>query len=196
MKFTISTTIVDALFKGGVRVKEKKLNDFLTMELGGRGVVDTNRSVLLEEFFKDPTRYIRDKGVLKEIQMTDAYARMEGTVRDEIIFEKDRSKLRDKDVINLFGWSKAAANVKTSVHCITKDFLDAAAEEARNPTTTIEAIKLEGVYESVHNARWHHVVEVSDGDERKKTGTGMDVKEGEPKKSWTYKKVGDTFEKG
>ncbi|RNC59251.1 putative retrotransposon hot spot (RHS) protein, partial [Trypanosoma cruzi] len=165
------------------------------MELGGRGVVDTNRSVLLEEFFKDPTRYIRDKGVLKEIQMTDAYARMEGTVRDEIIFEKDRSKLRDKDVINLFGWSKAAANVKTSVHCITKDFLDAAAEEARNPTTTIEAIKLEGVYESVHNARWHHVVEVSDGDERKKTGTGMDVKEGEPKKSWTYKKVGDTFEK-
>ncbi|PWV05339.1 putative retrotransposon hot spot protein (RHS) [Trypanosoma cruzi] len=195
MKFTISTTIVDVLFKGGVRVKEKKLNDFLTMELGGRGVVDTNRSVLLEEFFKDPTKYIRDEGALKEIQITDAYARMERAVRDEIIFEKDRSKLRDKDVVNLFGWSKAAANVKTSVHCITKDFLDAAAEEARILTTTIVAIKLEGVYESVHNARWHHVVEVSDGDERKKTGTGMDVKEGEPKKSWTYKKVGNTFEK-
>ncbi|RNC39870.1 retrotransposon hot spot (RHS) protein [Trypanosoma cruzi] len=195
MKFTISTTIEEVLFKGGVRVKEKKLNDFLTMELGGRGVVDTNRSVLLEEFFKDPTKYIRDKGALKEIQITDAYARMERAVRDEIFFEKDRSKLRDKDVVNLFGWSKAAANVKTSVHCITKDFLDAAAEEARILTTTIVAIKLEGVYESVHNASWHHVVEVSDGDERKKTGTGMDVKEGEPKKSWTYKKVGNTFEK-
>ncbi|RNC34838.1 retrotransposon hot spot (RHS) protein [Trypanosoma cruzi] len=112
MKFTFSTIIEDVLFKGGVRVKEKKLNDFLTMELGGRGVVGTNRSVLLKEFFKDPTKYVRDEGVLKEIQITDAYARMEGTVRDEIIFEKDRSKLCDKGAINLFGWSEAAANVK------------------------------------------------------------------------------------
>ncbi|PWU89662.1 putative retrotransposon hot spot (RHS) protein [Trypanosoma cruzi] len=33
MKFTISTTIEDVLFKGRARVKEKKLNDFLTREL-------------------------------------------------------------------------------------------------------------------------------------------------------------------
>ncbi|PWV09132.1 putative retrotransposon hot spot protein (RHS) [Trypanosoma cruzi] len=61
MKFTISTNIEDVLFKGRVRVNEMKLSDYLTEELDGRGVVDTNRDVLLEEFFKDPTKYIRDK---------------------------------------------------------------------------------------------------------------------------------------
>ncbi|EAN94122.1 putative retrotransposon hot spot (RHS) protein [Trypanosoma cruzi] len=49
---------------------------------------------------------------------------------------------------------------------------------------------LEGLYESVYNARWHHVVEVPGGQ-----GTGMEVKEGKPKQSWTYKKAGNTFEK-
>ncbi|EAN90070.1 retrotransposon hot spot (RHS) protein, putative, partial [Trypanosoma cruzi] len=49
---------------------------------------------------------------------------------------------------------------------------------------------LEGLYESVYNARWSHVVEVPDGE-----GTGMEVKEGKPPQSWTYKKVGYTLEK-
>ncbi|RNF06400.1 putative retrotransposon hot spot (RHS) protein [Trypanosoma cruzi] len=189
MKFTISTTIEDVLFKGRVRVKEKKLNDFLTMELGGRGVVATNRSVLLKEFFKNPAKYIRDKGALKEIQTTDAYARMEGAVDEEMIFDEDKRKLSDKGVNNLIGWSEAAANVKTSVHDFTKHSLDAALEEARNPTTSA-AEKLEGLYESVYSARWHHVVEVPGGE-----GTGMEVKEGKPEQSWNYKKAGNTLEK-
>ncbi|EAN97715.1 putative retrotransposon hot spot protein [Trypanosoma cruzi] len=56
---------------------------------------------------------------------------------------------------------------------------------------------LEGLYESVYNASWHHVKEVPDGDERKKAGTGMGMKveKGKPKQSWTYKKVGYTLEK-
>ncbi|PWU96076.1 putative retrotransposon hot spot (RHS) protein [Trypanosoma cruzi] len=190
MKFTFSTIIEDVLFKGGVRVKEKKLNDFLTMELGGRGVVGTNRSVLLKEFFKDPTKYIRDEGVLKEIQITDAYARMERAVRDEIIFEKDRIKLYKNGFNNLFGWSEATAEVNAGVHCITNDTLDAALEEAGKPTMTIAPRYLEGLYESVYNARWHHVVEVPGGE-----GTGLKVREGEPPQSWTYREVGNTLEK-
>ncbi|KAF5216322.1 hypothetical protein ECC02_010921 [Trypanosoma cruzi] len=193
MKFTISTTIEEVLFKGGVRVKEKKLNDFLTRELDGRGVVATNRSVLLKEFFKDPKKYIRVKGVLKEIQATDAYARMERTVRGEIIFEEDLSKLYKNGVSNLLGWSEAAANVKTTVHKFTKQSLDAALEEVRKPTTTIAPEKMEGLYESVYNARWSHVVEIPDGEEQKKTG--MEVKKGKPIHSWTYKEVGESFEK-
>ncbi|PWV16744.1 putative retrotransposon hot spot (RHS) protein [Trypanosoma cruzi] len=190
MKFTISTTIEEALFKGGVRVKEKKLNDFLTMELGGRGVVATNRSVLLKEFFKDPTKYIRDKGVLNEIQITDAYARMEGVVRDEMDMEEDIKKLYKNGVRTLLKWSEAAAEVKAGVHDITNEFLDAALVELRDPTTTGASEKLEGYYESVYNARWSHVVEIPDGD-----GTGLEVREGKPEQSWTYKKFGDTLEK-
>ncbi|RNF01786.1 retrotransposon hot spot (RHS) protein, partial [Trypanosoma cruzi] len=95
----------------------------------------------------------------------------------------------------LTAWSEAAAEIKASVHDITKQTLDAALEEVRNPAATTASIKLEGLYESVYNARWHHVVEIPDGDKRKKTGMGMEVKEGKPKQSWTYKKSGRTFEK-
>ncbi|RNF08368.1 retrotransposon hot spot (RHS) protein, partial [Trypanosoma cruzi] len=51
-------------------------------------------------------------------------------------------------------------------------------------------IKLEGLYESVYNASWHHVVEIPDGE-----GTGMKVEEGKPEQSWTYREVGNTLEK-
>ncbi|PWU94317.1 putative retrotransposon hot spot (RHS) protein [Trypanosoma cruzi] len=194
MKFTISTNIEDVLFKGGVRVNEMRLNDFLTKELDGRGIVDTNRDVLLEEFFKEPTKYIRDKGALNEIQASGAYFRMEGAVKGEVIFDEDIRRLCDKGVNNLPGRSLAAAEVKAAVHNSSKHFLDAAAEEARNLETTIAAIRLEGCYESVHNARWSHAVEVPDGVERKKTGTGMEVHEGKPPQSWTYKKADDAIE--
>ncbi|PBJ69132.1 retrotransposon hot spot (RHS) protein [Trypanosoma cruzi cruzi] len=49
---------------------------------------------------------------------------------------------------------------------------------------------LEGYYESVYNARWHHVVEVPGGE-----GTGMEVREGEPPQPWTYREVGYTLER-
>ncbi|KAF8289874.1 putative retrotransposon hot spot (RHS) protein, partial [Trypanosoma cruzi] len=48
---------------------------------------------------------------------------------------------------------------------------------------------LEGLYESVYNAGWHHVMEVPGGE-----GTEMKVKEGKPPQPWTYKKVGYTLE--
>ncbi|PWV07141.1 putative retrotransposon hot spot protein (RHS) [Trypanosoma cruzi] len=190
MKFTISTTIEEVLFKGEFRYKEMKLNDFLLLRFGGKGVVDTNENVLLEEFFKEPARYIHDAGVLGEIRTTGAYLRIEGAVRDEMDKDEDVCRLKQAGVSNLQKWSEAAEQVKESVHEITKSFLDAAFEEASNPTATVLPIKMEGYYESVYNARWHHVVEVPDDN-----GIGMKVEEGKPKQSWTYKEVGETLEK-
>ncbi|EKG05520.1 retrotransposon hot spot (RHS) protein, putative, partial [Trypanosoma cruzi] len=131
-----------------------KLNDFLTMEMEGKGILRANRNVLLKGFFKNPTSYIRDAGILGEIQATDAYLSMEGTVREEMDLEEEVRKLHDNGVNNLLGWSRAAEGVKASVRDDNKNSLDAALEEARNPTTTSAAIKLEGFYESVYNARW------------------------------------------
>ncbi|RNC51434.1 retrotransposon hot spot (RHS) protein [Trypanosoma cruzi] len=91
---------------------------------------------------------------------------------------------------NLLRWLVAAAEVTASVYETNKRFLDAAAEETRNPKKSSASIYLEGHYESVYNARWHHVVEVPGG-----KGTGMKVEEGEPPQSWTYKAVGYTLEK-
>ncbi|RNC51659.1 retrotransposon hot spot (RHS) protein [Trypanosoma cruzi] len=186
----VSTGINYAVFEGRVCVDEMKLNDFLTMELDGRGVVATNRSVLLKEFFKDPKKYICDAGVLNEIQASDHYARMERAVRNEMDMEEDVNKLYEKGVDNLLKWLVATAEVKANVQEITKRFLDAAAEEARNPKKPSAPRYLEGLYESVYNARWHHLVEVPDGE-----GTGMEVREGEPPQPWTYKAVGLSLER-
>ncbi|EKG00869.1 retrotransposon hot spot (RHS) protein, putative, partial [Trypanosoma cruzi] len=92
-RFTLTTTIRIVLFKGRARVMNIKLNDFLTMELEGKGILRANRNVLLKGFFKNPTSYIRDAGVLGEIQITDAYLSMEGTVRDEMDLEEEVRKL-------------------------------------------------------------------------------------------------------
>ncbi|PWV08190.1 putative retrotransposon hot spot protein (RHS) [Trypanosoma cruzi] len=107
------------------------------------------------------------------MQASDRYNTMERAVRDEMDMEEDASKLYEHCMDNLLRWLVATAEVKASVHEITKRLLDAAAEEAGNPTTTSAPICLEGCYESVYNARWHHVVEVSGGER-----TGMEVREG------------------
>ncbi|KAF8285139.1 putative retrotransposon hot spot (RHS) protein, partial [Trypanosoma cruzi] len=190
MKFTISATIEDVLFRGEFRYREMKLNDFLLLRFGGKGVVATNRSVLLEEFFKDPARYIHDEGVLNEIKASDGYWRMEWTVKEEMDMEEDVKKLHYNHVISLLGWSLATPEVKEIVHWITKQSLDAALEEVRNPMRMSASNILKGFHESVYNARWSHVVEVLGGE-----GTGLEVKEGKPPQQWTYKKVGLTLEK-
>ncbi|RNF02132.1 retrotransposon hot spot protein (RHS), partial [Trypanosoma cruzi] len=142
----------------------------------------------------DPTKYIRDKGALNEMQASGRYLGMKRAVKGEVIFDEDIRRLCDKGVNNQPGWSLAAAEVKAAVHNSTKHFLAAAVEEARKPTTTSASERLEGLYESVHNARRSHVVELPDGVERKKTGTGMRVEVGKPEQSLPYKKAGETFE--
>ncbi|PWU86027.1 putative retrotransposon hot spot (RHS) protein [Trypanosoma cruzi] len=111
---TLTATIRGVLFRGRVRVKDMKLNDFLTMEMECRGILSANWNVLLKEFFIDPTRYIPDAGVLGEIQATVAYARMEETVREEKGLEEVVRGLHEKGVSNLLGWSRAAEVVKAS----------------------------------------------------------------------------------
>ncbi|PWU86030.1 putative retrotransposon hot spot (RHS) protein [Trypanosoma cruzi] len=187
--FNLSAKIEDLLFKGSVRVMDIKLNDFLTLELDGRGILRANRNVLLRDFFINPTSHIRDAGVLNEIQASGAYARMEKTVREEKGLEEDIRKLQYNHLSNLVGWSLATAEIRASVRDNIKSFLDAALEEARNPTTSAPE-KLQGCYESVYNASWHHVVEVPGGER-----TGMEVREGKPPQSWKYRAVGGTLEK-
>ncbi|EKG08616.1 retrotransposon hot spot (RHS) protein, putative, partial [Trypanosoma cruzi] len=160
------------------------------MELDGMGVMPANRNVLLKEFIKDSARYIRGALLLRDIKAPDRYKRMERAVREEMDLEEDADDLFEKGVDNLLKWSLAAEEVKANVHNLTKRFLDAAFIELMGSMTMSAPIKLEGLYESVHNASWHRVVEVPGGE-----GTGMEVREGEPPQSWTYKKVGRTLEK-
>ncbi|PWV10607.1 putative retrotransposon hot spot protein (RHS) [Trypanosoma cruzi] len=115
---------------------------------------------------------------------------MEIAVRKEMNFCEDLQSLYNKGVHNLLKWSEAAAEVKAGVHGITKDTLDAALEEVRYRTITSAPMKLKGLYKSVCNARWHHVVEVPDGN-----GMGMKVELFKPEQQWKLTAVGETFEK-
>ncbi|EKG08618.1 retrotransposon hot spot (RHS) protein, putative, partial [Trypanosoma cruzi] len=110
-QWTMSSTVKDILLEGSTNRTEMKLNYFLAMELDGRGAMDTNRSVLLKEFFKDPKKYICDAGVLKEIQATGAYATMERAVREEMDLEEGIRRLHKNGVDNLLTWSEAAEEV-------------------------------------------------------------------------------------
>ncbi|ESS61207.1 retrotransposon hot spot (RHS) protein [Trypanosoma cruzi Dm28c] len=187
MKFTMSTNIEDVLFKGRVRVNEKKLNDFLTMELGGRGVVATNRDVSLEEFFNEPARYIPDAEVLKAMKTTVRYLKMGRAVMKEVDMEKDVRMLHEKGVVSLEQWRDYEG--KDTVSPLAKGTLDAALSRVQKSTSVVKSTVLKGYYESVYNASWHHVVEIPDGE-----GTVMKVREGEPPQSWTYRAVGGTRE--
>ncbi|EKG00964.1 retrotransposon hot spot (RHS) protein, putative, partial [Trypanosoma cruzi] len=144
-RFTLTTTIEGVLFKGRARVIDIKLNDFLMMELDGRGILYANRNVLLRDFFKEPASYIRDAEVLNEIQKKYYALRLESTVPEEMELEEDVRSLHENGVNSLAAWSEATAKVKASVRDDTKHFLNAAAEEARKPTTTSAAMKLEGL---------------------------------------------------
>ncbi|PWV01237.1 putative retrotransposon hot spot (RHS) protein [Trypanosoma cruzi] len=189
-QWTLDRRVEDVLLEATARSNKMKLNDFLWRNLGGRGVVDTNRNVLLREFLKDPTRYIRDEGLLNEIHASSHYKRIRNDLRNKVVFDEDVRKLEENGVNTLIGWLEAAAGVKAGVHCITNEFLNAFLEDVRNSMRMSASNKLEGFYESVYNARWSHVVEVPGGE-----GTGMGVREGEPPQSWTYRKVGRTIEK-
>ncbi|PWU93378.1 putative retrotransposon hot spot (RHS) protein [Trypanosoma cruzi] len=189
VELTVATTIKDVLFRGRVRVMEMQLNDFLVMELDGMGILPANRNVLLKDFVKDSARYIHGTFLLLEMQASNHYKRMERAVRDEMDMEEDVLRLYERSVDNLLKWSLAAEEVKRSVHCITKHFLDAAFIELMSSVTMSAPMKLEGCYESVYNARWSHVVEVCDGEK-----TGLEVREGEAPQSWNYRAVGRTLE--
>ncbi|EAN82051.1 retrotransposon hot spot (RHS) protein, putative, partial [Trypanosoma cruzi] len=126
IEFKIPTNIEDVLFKGSPRFMEIKLNDFLALELCGWGILRANRNVLLKEFFREPSKYIRDAGVLAEVQASVYYVLMDIAVWNEMVFDEDIRKLHENGVHKLFEWSEAAADVKASVERITKQFLDAA----------------------------------------------------------------------
>ncbi|PWU92159.1 putative retrotransposon hot spot (RHS) protein [Trypanosoma cruzi] len=190
LELTVATTIKDVLFRGRVRVMDMQLNDFLVMELDGMGILPANQNVLLKEFIKDSARYIRGALLLRDIKASDRYKRMERAVREEMDMEEDVRRLYEKGVDNLLKWSLAAEEVKANVHNLTKHLLDAAFIELMSSITMSAPMKLEGNYESVYNASWHHVVEVPGGE-----GTGMEVREGEAPQPWTYREVGDTLER-
>ncbi|PWV08643.1 putative retrotransposon hot spot protein (RHS) [Trypanosoma cruzi] len=174
----MSSTVRDILLEGSNNRTNMRLNDFLRSNLGGTAAVGEDHNVTMQVFVRRPNDYVKNQRLLEEILNLTEYREL------ETIY-----KLRHEGVVSLGRWRDYEG--KDTVTPYARGKLNAALEDVRQTSTPVVISKvLKGMYESVHNASWHHVVEVPGGE-----GTEMEAKEGEPPQSCTYKKVGRTLEK-
>ncbi|RNE97589.1 retrotransposon hot spot (RHS) protein [Trypanosoma rangeli] len=190
-KWTLESPVRDILLEGSLAVK-LKLNDFLRGKFCGMGVVESNESVLMEEFAAHPTRFIDDTKLLDTIKTSESYnlARcvMEWRKGAEMITMRDVAYLHGKGVSTLKQWWEFEDEGMGGTESRQK--LDRVLHEVRMRTILLKTQVLEGLYESVYNARWSHVMEAADVE----AGMGLKVKEGKPPQSWEYKEEGGTLE--
>ncbi|RNC38381.1 retrotransposon hot spot (RHS) protein [Trypanosoma cruzi] len=55
--WTLLSQVEDVLLEGKDRITSMRLNEFLRIFLGGRGVVDANEDVSMERFLMNPMRF-------------------------------------------------------------------------------------------------------------------------------------------
>ncbi|RNF10249.1 retrotransposon hot spot protein (RHS) [Trypanosoma cruzi] len=79
-QWTMSSTVEDVLLGGSTNrtdISDMKLNDFLRSNLGGRGVVDTNENVTMQEFVQDPEMFLKNERLLRTIKASPSYKVLE-----------------------------------------------------------------------------------------------------------------------
>ncbi|PBJ80091.1 retrotransposon hot spot (RHS) protein [Trypanosoma cruzi cruzi] len=180
-QWTLDSEVKDVLLEGEAGGNCMKLNDFLRRHIGPSAVVDERYNVTMEVFLLEPKTYVQDQQLLEEIFNLTEYHALQETYklrgdtyrlyREGVIFLEQWGNFERKDMCTPFARLKLNAALKV------------APKQGR-------AYMQNGCYESVCNAGWHHVMELPDGE-----GTGMEVHEGKPPQSWTYKEVGNTLEK-
>ncbi|PWV07606.1 putative retrotransposon hot spot protein (RHS) [Trypanosoma cruzi] len=158
-----------------------KLNDFLRGHIGPSAVVDERYNVTMEVFLVEPRNYVQDQKLLEEIFNLSEYQ----VLQEMRGLRRDTYNVSQMGVRSLRQWRDFER--KDMVSPLARRELDAALRGVLKE----EKIQMsEGFYDSLYNARWHHVVEFTDGE-----GMGMEVREGKPPQSWTYKAVGRTLER-
>ncbi|ESS69294.1 retrotransposon hot spot (RHS) protein [Trypanosoma cruzi Dm28c] len=180
-QWTMNSSVKEILLEGSTNRTEMRLNDFLRSNLGGRAAVDEDYNVTMQAFVQEPNDYVQDQRLLGRIINLPAYQALEAI-----------NKLHHEGVFSLGQWR--GYRRKNTVALLARGKINAALSRAQTSTPVVISTVLRGFYNSVYNASWNHVVKVVGG-ERTQTGTGMEVKDGEPSQSWTYKEVGRTLEK-
>ncbi|RNF09233.1 retrotransposon hot spot (RHS) protein, partial [Trypanosoma cruzi] len=194
-QWTMSSTVRDILLEGSTNRTDMKLNDFLRSNLGGRAAVDEDYNVTMQAFVQEPNDYVQDQRLLGRIINLPAYQALEAIYKlhhEGVHFLEQWKDYKGKATLTPL----VSEKLNGVLAQIQREEKREANERAMLEAAKVpEAVMLEGCYESVYNATWHHVVEVPGGDGRRRTGTVMKVKEGEPPQSWKYNEVGKTLEK-
>ncbi|PWU99568.1 putative retrotransposon hot spot protein (RHS) [Trypanosoma cruzi] len=199
LRWTMCSYVRDILLDGETDISKMKLNDFLREHFGSRAAVEEEQNVEMWKFLWSPDAYIKDQQLLEEISNLKDYQLL-----------TDRRKLTDGNVMFLENW-REFKDKATVTPLARKKFDDALtqirkevarweaeerakqrAEEDVRQDTEEKTTKLEGFYESVYGAKWGHVLGFYDN---KIFEDRMEIHEGKPPQSWTYKKEDSTFEK-
>ncbi|RNC53413.1 putative retrotransposon hot spot (RHS) protein, partial [Trypanosoma cruzi] len=199
LRWTMCSYVRDILLDGETDISKMKLNDFLREHFGSRAAVEEEQNVEMWKFLWSPDAYIKDQQLLEEISNLKDYQLL-----------TDRRKLTDGNVMFLENW-REFKDKATVTPLARKKFDDALtqirkevarweaeerakqrAEEDARQDTEEKTTKLEGFYESVYGAKWGHVLGFYDN---KIFEDRMEIHEGKPPQSWTYKTEGLTFEK-
>ncbi|RNC38103.1 putative retrotransposon hot spot (RHS) protein, partial [Trypanosoma cruzi] len=175
--WTMSSSVKDILLEGSTLRTDMKLNDFLRNYVGGRAAVGEDHNVTMQVFVQEPDAYVQDQRLLRIIFNLTEYQALEAI-----------NRLHHEGVVSLEQWRDYEG--KDTVTPIARGKINAALSRAQTSTPVVFSKVLKGFYNSVYNASWSHVVKVVGGE-----GMGMEVKEGKPEQSWTYKEVGYTLEK-
>ncbi|KAF8285853.1 retrotransposon hot spot protein (RHS), putative, partial [Trypanosoma cruzi] len=199
LRWTMCSYVRDILQDGETDISEMKLNDFLREHFGSRAAVEEEKNVGMWDFLKSPDAYIKDEQLLEEIPnlkdyqlLTDRRKLTDGSVH----YLEDWIKFKKKDTLTPLARKKlndALTQIRKEVaRWEAEERAKRRAEEDVRQDTEEKTTKLEGFYESVYGAKWGHVLGFYDD---KIFEDRMEIHEGKPPQSWTYKKEGLIFEK-
>ncbi|PBJ75754.1 retrotransposon hot spot protein (RHS) [Trypanosoma cruzi cruzi] len=199
LRWTMCNYVSEILLDGETGISEMKLNDFLREHFGSRAAVEEEQNVGMWKFLRSPDAYIKDQQLLEEISnlrdyqlLTDGRKLRDGNV----MFLEDWIEFKEKDTVTPLTRKKlndALTQIRKEVaRWEAEERTKQRAEEDVRQDTEEKKTKLEGFYESVYGAKWGHVLGFYD---KKICEDRMEVREGKPPQSWTYKTEGLIFEK-
>nr|AAL14357.1 RHS6a [Trypanosoma brucei] len=158
---------VDAVLLDGLpHPRNMMLNDFLRRNFGRRYNVNEENNVSMFVFVLEPEEYINDVNALNRIFATTEYKVYKRFVSVYGFFE-------DEGILNLQRWQQADEVVKARLQVnirglrdgerlwiVVTNMLNDALNEALQGAILAAggAVNLEGVYDSIYNAKWSHII--------------------------------------
>ncbi|PWU88267.1 putative retrotransposon hot spot protein (RHS) [Trypanosoma cruzi] len=199
LRWTMCSSVSDILLDGETDISKMKLNAFLREHFGSRAAVEEEQNVDMWDFLESPDAYMKDQQLLEEISnlkdyqlLTDRRKLSDGHLN----FLEDWIEFKEKDTVTPLTRKKitdALTQIRKEVaRWKAEESAKQRAEEDVMQDTEEKKTKLEGFYESVYGAKWGHVLGFYDD---KIWEDRMEIHEGKPPQSWTYKTEGLTFEK-
>ncbi|AAQ15533.1 retrotransposon hot spot (RHS) protein, putative [Trypanosoma brucei brucei TREU927] len=185
--WTMNSSIEDVLLQRYEGLRDMTLHDFLLKKFFN--TYDTE-NVAMDVFVQSPEDYILDAGILGRIRRLYQFEEYKELYNQFSEMKRKARYLDEKEIYYLSQWEeKGRGEIREFVGPMARGRLDGALEvakraEKRAAQTAGGAVELEGVYESIYNAKWSYVMSGYNEEP-----LGMKVFDGKPQCIWTEAEV-------